>query len=311
MLHNRVIILLKGCQSMNILVTGGTGFVGQFLSDTLIQNGHHVYILTRSPGAYTSDENKTYIDYYVDAQALPSIHAVINLAGDTLFGYWTTSKKKAILHSRLEATERLIQMMNQMTVKPKVLINGSAVGYYGTSTEKMFTEKTTRPGDDFLAKVVVAWEKCAEQAASLGIRTVYTRFGVILGKNHGALPLMSLPIKLFAGGKIGSGEQWIPWIHIDDVVQMIIFSIENEDLEGPINVTAPHPQRNKDFIKVLANVLKRPYWFPTPSPLLKIALGDMSTLITQGQYVLPHKAQAHDYLFKFSTVEAALEDIFS
>lgn len=296
---------------MNILIAGGTGFVGQFLSATLIQNGHHVYIITRSPSKYTSDENKTYIDYHVDAQSLPSIYAVINLAGDTLFGYWTTAKKKAILHSRLEATERLIQMMNQMTVKPKVFINGSAVGYYGTSTEKMFTEKTTQPGNDFLAKVVVAWEKCAQQAASLGIRTVYTRFGVILGKNNGALPLMSLPIKFFAGGKIGSGEQWIPWIHIDDVVQMIIFSIENAEIEGPINVTAPHPQRNKDFNKTLASVLKRPYWFPTPSPLLMVALGDMSTLITRGQYVLPHKAQAHDYLFNFPKLEAALEDIFS
>lgn len=295
---------------MNILIAGGTGFVGRFLSDTLNQNGHHVYIVTRSPEKYTSDEDKTYIDYHVDAHALPPFFAVINLAGDSLFGYWTTSKKKAILHSRIETTERLIQMMKQMSVKPNVLINGSAVGYYGTSKETMFTEKTTRPGDDFLAKVVVAWESCAKQASSLGVRTVYTRFGVILGKDHGALPLMALPIKFFAGGKIGTGEQWIPWIHIDDVVQMIIFSMENEYIEGPINITAPHPKRNKDFSKTLANVLKRPYWFPTPTPLLQVALGEMSTLITKGQYVLPHKAQAHEYLFKFPKLKDALEDIF-
>lgn len=296
---------------MNIVIAGGTGFVGQTLSNALKAKGHHVFIVTRSAHAHKNTDHKTYIDYSYDVNKLPDIYAVINLAGDSLFGYWTKSKKATILTSRIETTDKLIQMMKNMPSKPAVFINGSAVGYYGTSNDITFTEKTTEPGDDFLADVVVQWESCAKQAENLGIRTVLSRFGVILGKDNGALPLMALPVKLFAGGRIGNGEQWIPWVHIEDVVRLIIFSLENIQIEGPINVTAPHPARNKDFIKVLARILKRPYWFPTPAPLLKVALGDMSDLITKGQYVLPKKAETHHFEFTYPQLDDALKNIYT
>lgn len=291
---------------MNILVSGGTGFVGKHLTNRLINKGHHVFIITRTPQAYESTENVTYLHY--DAKLLPRIHAVINLAGDSLFGYWTKRKKERILSSRINTTQTLINLMKQLPEKPQAFISASAVGFYGTSHDVIFTEKTIQPGDDFLAHVVVDWEKTARQAIDADIRTVILRLGVILGE-EGALPLMSLPVKLGVGGKIGSGEQWTSWIHIDDVISLILYSLENHQLEGPINTTAPHPVRNKDLIRTLAYFLKRPYWFPTPASVMRLAMGEMSELITKGQFVLPQKALDNGFTFKYPTLEAALKEI--
>lgn len=295
---------------MNIIISGGTGFVGQHLTKVLNEKGHHVFILTRSPYKHHNTDQKTFIDYEHDPNNLKDIHAIINLAGASLFGYWTQAKKEAILNSRLNTTKKLIHLIKQLPTKPKVFINGSAIGYYGTSNETMFTEKTTQSGNDFLADVAIRWENCAKEVEKMGIRTVYTRFGVILGKESGALPFMAIPVQLFVGGKIGDGEQWLSWIHIDDVTHLITFCMDNEHIEGPINVTAPQPLRNKDFMKVLAKALKRPYWFPTPAALLKVALGEMSMLITKGQYVIPKKAEAHQYSFIFPDLERALTHIY-
>ncbi len=195
--------------------------------------------------------------------------------------------------------------MEQMEHKPEVLISGSAIGFYGTAEDLIFTEATERAGNDFLAEVVEAWERTASQAEQFGVRTVYARFGVILGE-EGALPLMKLPIKLFAGGRIGSGEQWISWVHINDVVDMIRFCLANKQISGPVNVTAPHPARNKDFTNTLARVLRRPDWLPAPILAVRTALGDMSMLITRGQYVLPGKADMHGYEFSYPYLEKAL-----
>lgn len=293
---------------MNVLIAGGTGFVGKHLTEVLKERGHHIYILTRFPDAYNDTVSMTYLNYNDEVEDLPIIHAVINLAGESLFGYWTKNKKESILSSRIEITKKVIVFLKQMKIKPSVFINGSAIGFYGTSEEIIFTEKTKQVGEGFLANVVKKWENTATEAESLGIRTIYMRFGVILGQ-AGALPLMRLPIKLFAGGKIGNGEQWISWIHIKDVVNLIIFGIENEQIEGVLNVTAPYPQRNKEFTKTLAKVLKRPHWFQTPSPLIRVILGEMSELITEGQYVLPQKALDHNFHFKFPHLEEALREI--
>ena len=292
---------------MNILISGGTGFVGKSLTSSLNEDGHHVYILTRSPDNYTNREKITFINYDFPIEELPTLHAVINLAGESLFGYWTKAKKEAILNSRMEATQKLIDLIKKMHRKPDVFISGSAVGFYGTSEDLMFTEATLQPGKDFLAKVVVQWEKTAKQAEEIGVRTVFSRFGIILGK-EGALPMMALPVKMFAGGKIGNGEQWMSWIHVEDAVKLIRFCIDNERISGPVNVTAPHPKRNKDFTKVLAKVLRRPYWVTTPSPFIYTALGEMSLLILKGQYVLPQKAIDHDFQFDYPYLEEALKD---
>lgn len=276
------------------------------MTQRLISRGHHVYILTRTPHVYHNTDNTSYLNYHT--VSLPHIHAVINLAGDSLFGYWTKKKKERILSSRINTTETLIELMKKLPEKPKVFISASAVGFYGTNDQFIFTEETNQPGDDFLANVVVQWEKTARRAIDIGIRTVLLRLGVILGE-EGALPLMSLPVKFGIGGKIGKGEQWTSWIHIDDVVSLILFSLENHQLEGPINATAPHPVRNKDLIKTLAHVLKRPYWLPTPAPAMRLAMGEMSELITKGQYVLPKKAEDHGFKFSYPTLISALKAI--
>ncbi|MEN2768283.1 TIGR01777 family oxidoreductase [Ornithinibacillus xuwenensis] len=294
---------------MNYLLTGGTGFVGMELVNKLTSLGHHCYVLTRSPEKYCNTSLTTYVTFR-DIANLSQIDGVINLAGETLFGYWTKNKKEKILTSRIETTQRIVDLMKQMEQKPNVFVSGSAVGFYGISDDSIFTEETKKPGNDFLAHVVVEWEKTAKQAEELGIRTVYTRFGVILGKDGGALGLMALPTKLFAGGKVGTGEQWMSWVHLEDVVEMILFSLFNDQISGPLNVTAPNPARNKEFNQTLAKSLKRPYWFPTPGPLIRLVTGEMSQLVLKGQYVLPNKALDNGYEFVYPDLEKALQQCF-
>jgi len=275
---------------MNIMMTGGTGFIGSKLVQKLVTEGHHVYVLTRYPKKYQDTEFVSYIRYDFPVRRLPFIHAMVNLAGESLFGYWTERKKTAIILSRIQATEKLIHMLKQTEKMPKVFLSGSAVGYYGVSDEEIFTESTDQPSDDFLGNVTSTWEQTAKIVEDFGIRTVYARFGVVLDQKQGALPLMALPIKLFVGGKIGYGEQWISWIHIDDCINLLYTILTNQAFKGPVNITAPYPRRNIEFTQTLANILQRPAMIKTPAPFLKIALGDMHQLITQGQYVLPQKA---------------------
>lgn len=301
--------LLFGGVFVNILIAGGTGFVGKELTSALQKQGYHIYILTRTPQTYESFENQTYIGYDDPIESLPPFRVVINLAGESLYGYWTKKKKEAIRTSRIETTQTLVNYMEQMAKKPDVFISSSAVGYYGTSEHNIFTEKTTDPGDDFLANVVADWEHTAQQAESLGIRTVYTRFGIILGNDGGALPMMKIPVQLLVGGRIGTGEQWISWIHIQDAINIILFCIQNIRMSGPVNVTAPNPLRNKDFMKILSRSLNRPYWFPTPAPLMRVAMGEMSELITKGQYVLPQYIETFNYQFLYPELMDALKSL--
>jgi hypothetical protein len=299
----------KACtKAMNVLITGGTGFAGKHLIHLLHKKNHHTYVLTRSPGTRTNSAQITYIGYDYPVEKLPKIHAVVNLAGESIFGYWTKKKKEAILTSRIQITRKLIEMVQRMNEMPEVLVNGSAVGFYGISEDVIFTEKTTQSGNDFLAKVAVEWENTARQMEKFGIRTVYARFGVMLG-NGGALPLIRLPVKSFAGGKIGNGQQWMSWVHVEDAVRLLLFCIENDNMKGPVNVTAPNPKRNMDFMKTMADVLHRPYWFTTPSLFIRLATGEMSQLITEGQYVFPQKALDYGFTFQYPTVKAALENI--
>ena len=295
---------------MNILMSGGTGFIGSRLVEKLVDEGNHVYVLTRNPNQYQDTEYVSFISYQFPIKRLPFIHVMINLAGESLFGYWSPKKKEAIITSRVQATEALIRILAQMEKKPEVFMTASAIGYYGISEETIFTEATTDYGNDFLANVAATWERTAKAAEDFGIRTVYTRFGVVLDKQKGALPLMTLPINLFVGGKIGNGNQWISWIHIDDCIQLLLHCLYNKKIRGPINITAPHPKRNKEFIQILASIRKRPSFVYTPNFLLKIVLGDMHQLITKGQYVLPQKALDHQFTFKFDHLEEALQNIF-
>ncbi|MFG6120706.1 TIGR01777 family oxidoreductase [Thalassobacillus sp. B23F22_16] len=300
---------------MKIAVTGGTGFVGQQLTKHLVLEGHEVYVLTRSPEKHKDTTNIKYIGWlkpeYTPESQLDELDAIVNLAGESLnSGRWTEERKRSILESRIKATEGILELVKKLKKKPKVLVNASAVGYYGNSMTEIFTEDTTTPGSGFLANVVTEWEKRASQAADEGVRTVYLRFGIILGE-EGALPKMAIPYKVMAGGKVGTGEQWLSWIHIDDVVGLIDFAISNKEAVGPLNATAPHPKRNKDFGKTLGDVLNRPHWLPAPSFAIKTALGDMSTLLLDGQHVIPKKAIAYGYDFKYPELKPALQDIFN
>lgn len=296
---------------MNVLMTGGTGFIGSRFVHKLVSEGHHVYVLTRNFQQYTDTEYVTYISYNYKMNRLPFIHAIVNLAGEPIFGYWTQKKQQRILQSRIKTTEKLIHMMMQMETKPAVFVSGSAIGFYGMSHHKIFTENTTTPGDDFLAKVTEAWENTAQTAEDLGIRTVYTRFGLVLDDIAGSLPLMALPFRLFVGGKIGDGNQWMSWIHIDDCIELLYFVLTESDIAGPVNMTAPYPQRNKEFANTLATMKGKPSLVTTPALLFKLAFGDMHQLITKGQYVLPDKALQHHFLFQYPHLEDALENIFS
>lgn len=295
---------------MKIAIFGGTGLVGKALSSELIRNGHEVIILTRSK--INSSANPQFIQWLNDGdqpeKALEGIDAIVNLAGATINHRWTDEYKQEILESRLRATSEINRIIGKLKLKPEVVINASAVGYYGTSVTAEFSEQSAQ-GNDFLAETVARWETAASAASDSGVRVVLCRFGVILDKKGGALPRMVMPYKLFGGGKIGSGQQWLSWIHIKDVVGGIMFAIENNQLTGPVNFSSPEPVNMDQFGKTLAKVINKPHWMPVPSFLLKLILGEMSILVLEGQRVLPEKLLRAGFVFHFPHLQEALKDI--
>ena len=299
---------------MNIVIAGGSGFIGKKLTALLQAENHQVYILTRSEGKI---KNGVVFVKWLSEDATPEQHlkdidAFINLAGVSLNdGRWTDEQKQKILQSRIETTTECLRIIQALPTKPRVFINSSAVGIYPISKTAIYTEQSLEKADDFLGTVVQAWEQKASDIAALGIRTCYTRLGVVLGNGEGALPMMVLPYKLFAGGTIGNGEQWLSWIHIDDVCRAIAYLLEDESIEGPVNFTSPNPKRMKTFGKIIGYVLKRPHWLPVPSSALKLALGEKSVLILEGQYVLPEKLLASNFKFKYSSLAEALENLLT
>jgi uncharacterized protein (TIGR01777 family) len=300
---------------LKIVIAGGSGFVGQALSDFFLKNGDDVVILTRQPKSTSPQSKLTYIEWLNEgsnpAPLLDGADIYINLAGESInSGRWNEKRKQRILQSRLKATNELLHIIKNLKDKPQVLINASAIGYYGTSDTATFTEESNRTGSDFLAETVKQWEGLANQAESIGVRTVLARFGIILDKKDGALPKMALPYRLFAGGKLGKGNQWVSWIHIEDVIQAISFIIQHRTLNGPVNFISPNPVSMDEFGKTLAKVLHRPHLFPTPAFALKLLLGEMSMLMLEGQRVLPIKLIDHGYNFHFPTIDSALKDIF-
>ncbi|MCM3573523.1 MULTISPECIES: TIGR01777 family oxidoreductase [Mesobacillus] len=297
---------------MKVAITGGTGLVGKALSSHLIQEGHQVYILTRNPGESQSS-NPKFIQWLnpgdTPEKELEGIDAIVNLAGATINSKWTDEYKQKIIASRLQATDEVKRIIKMMPKKPSVLVNASAVGYYGTSLSKEYTEQSNK-GNDFLAATVDQWEASAAEVNVMGVRSVFCRFGVILDKTAGALPRMVLPYKFFAGGKIGSGKQWLSWIHIEDVVRGIIFTIENNKINGPVNFTAPCPVKMDQFGETLSRIIKRPHWMPVPSFALKLLLGEMSILVLEGQRAIPEKMLNAGFTFRYPELQDALIEIF-
>jgi uncharacterized protein len=299
---------------MKVVIAGGSGFIGKKLTDLLLAEGHSIVILTRNEKA--SSGKVQYVTWLTDG-ALPEneikiADAFINLAGVSINdGRWSKSHQKEIYDSRMTATDELLRIISLLPEKPSVFINASAIGIYPASVERVYTETSSEIADDFLGKTVRDWENKAKQVEGHSIRSVFMRFGVVLGKEGGALPLMALPYQLFVGGKVGTGEQWVSWVHVNDVVRAIVFALENDQLRGPVNVTSPSPVKMDDFGKAIGSVLHRPHWFPVPSFVMKTVLGQKSALVLEGQQVVPKVLMEHGFEFTFPTLKPALEDLLN
>ncbi|WP_369901174.1 TIGR01777 family oxidoreductase [Bacillus manliponensis] len=299
---------------MKVAITGGTGFIGKALSNFLSKKGWNVYILTRQPYEEHPHPNIHYVQWNVNTKTFPlsAVDVVINLAGESLNNKrWTAKQKEHILISRTHTTKQLIKQLQKLEIKPHTFINASAIGYYGTSEIKSFTEHTEEHGPDFLAHTVKQWEEEASEAASFGVRTIYARFGIVLGKDGGALSKMLLPYQFFIGGTVGSGRQWLSWIHLEDAIRMIHFAMETKEIQGALNITSPNPATMKEFGKTIAQVIHRPHWLPIPSFALQALLGEMSMLVLQGQHVVPNKAVQHGFKHSFPYLKEALQQIIT
>lgn len=297
---------------MKILITGGSGFIGRALSHALKASGHDVLILTR--GLVSSVEGIRFLTWnppmLIKPDIMSNIDAVVNLAGESIFRRrWTEKQKELIQRSRIEVTRAIVESMRDANPRPEVLISASAVGYYGPHGDEYVTEDTP-PGNDFLAGVGRLWEAEALKAEEFGVRVVLIRLGIVLERDGGALPKMALPFKFFLGGRIGSGRQWLSWIHRDDVLSIIKYLLENRAISGAVNVVAPNPVRNKEFSSAMGNVLRRASWFSVPGFLIRIALGEFADLILQGQRVIPEKLLKAGYQFKYPEINEALKAIF-
>lgn len=300
---------------MNILITGGTGFIGTPLTRELRRSGHNVIVTTRrktaahvgaiheSPLLWTPPD-------LIPRDVISTFDAIINLAGEPIASQrWSKERKKRILSSRINTTRALVESIKNTNARPKVLVSASAVGYYGAHGDEFITEDTP-PADDFLAGVCKQWEAEAYKALDLGTRVVTVRIGGVLEADGGALPQMALPFKLFLGGPIGSGRQWFSWIHRDDIIGIIKFALENETISGPVNLTAPNPVTNKEFSRALGKVLHRPSFVAMPGFVVRLTLGELGAVLLTGQRVLPDKALKAGYEFKYSDAGEALKAIY-
>ncbi len=297
-----------------VIVTGATGFIGKRIIKELISRGDEVTIFTRSvenakqkiTSAYDYVEwNPDLNDWY---HKLEDKNAVIHLAGENVMAKrWNVEHKKNILSSRVEGTRSLVNAIGHLKNKPEVFITASAVGYYGNS-EKSVNENS-EPGKDFLAEVVNAWEKEASKVELCGVRRVSIRTGIVLDANEGALVPMINQFKFFVGGSIGSGEQWFPWIHIEDVVGIFLFAMDNQNVSGALNASSPNPLCMNEFCKTLGEIMHRPSIFKVPAFIIKILFGEAADVLLNGAQVIPERTIKAGYKFKFETAEEALKNL--
>jgi len=295
----------------NILITGGTGFIGGYLSDELLKDGHFLTIITRSPEKYksVSSKNQKFITMDQVADRMPDMDIVINLAGESIFGQrWTDEVKNRIYESRINITRSLVEAMGATEEKPELFISASAVGIYGDSGDELLDEESSF-GSDFLATVCVDWEEESKKAESLGVRVANPRIGIVLEKGGGVIEQMSTPFKLFVGGPVGSGDQYVPWVHMKDLCNAILFPINDENFSGPYNACSPNPATMNELAKALGRVMNRPSVFKVPEFLLNIALGEAAEPILASLRVQPKVLQKTDFKFEFEDLETALGDI--
>ncbi|MDX2271276.1 MAG: TIGR01777 family oxidoreductase [Cyanobacteriota bacterium] len=305
---------------MRIAVTGGSGFVGRQLVKSLLAEHHQVQVFTRNPPAAAqvlgTHPQMSLIAYdplkpLTWSAHLEGIEAVVNLAGEPLAGTrWTPAKKAEIRRSRVEGTRCLVDALGSLQQKPAVMISSSAIGYYGSQQDDRERTESDPPAQDFLGQLSQDWESAAQRVQAFGIRLVILRTGIVLGPDGGALALMVTPFQLFIGGPIGSGQQWLSWIHRDDLVALIKFSLTHPEVAGVLNGTAPHPVQMKDFCQVLGQVIGRPSWIPVPALALEVLLGEAAQVVLTGQRVLPSRAAAAGFTFCYPDLPLALRNIF-
>jgi len=301
---------------MQIVITGGTGLIGNAVAHEMGGAGHEVVILSRDlakvkglpPNTRAVQwDGKTGAGW---SSLLDGDTAIVHLAGESIAaGRWTESRKRRIRESRVESGRAVLEAIRQAKEKPRTLLQGSAVGFYGPSGDEVVTEGHA-PGTDFLADVCVDWEASTAGAEALGVRRALLRTGIVLSRDGGALPKMSLPFKLGAGGPLGGGRQWLPWIHLADEVGAIRFLLERDDARGPFNLSAPQPLTNRDFSRALGKALHRPSLAPAPGFALRLVLGEMADMLLNGQRAVPQRLLEMGYSFRFPEAVQALRNLF-
>lgn len=299
---------------MRVLVTGGSGFVGQRLCQQLIEQGHEVQVVSRRPH-HVRDRLPSGCDIRDSAQAFVESppDALVNLAGESIAGKrWSDEQKATLIDSRVGATQQLVALCEQLKANgqplPGVMVSGSAMGYYGDQGKRVVTEETP-PNEEFAHRLCQQWEAAAQPIEAMGVRLAIVRIGLVLEAGGGSLQKMLPPFKMGVGGRFGSGEQFMPWIHREDLVAAIIFLIEHESLNGAFNASAPHPVTNATFTKTLAKQLNRPAIFPVPAFVLKAGLGEMSRLLLTGADIRPARLEEAGFTFQYPTLDKALKAI--
>ncbi|MDA2938609.1 TIGR01777 family oxidoreductase [Acidobacteria bacterium AH-259-A15] len=301
---------------MRIAVTGATGLIGSALCQSLIQDNHEVLVLARNPEKARQNLSTAEVITWEATsgpppeQSMDGLDAVVHLAGEAIAeGRWTAGRKRAIRESRVTGTRNLVQAILRSKNPPKVLLSGSAIGYYGPRGDQL-VEETSSPGKDFLAEICRQWESEAMRATESGVRVVLLRTGLVLSTEGGALPRILPPFRMFVGGPLGSGKQWMSWIHIQDEIEAIRYAVTKDEIEGPINLVEPNPVTNREFSRELGRVLGRPAFFRVPGFALRLLFGEMAeSLLLQGQRVLSKKLQQAGYKFRFPQLNGALLDL--
>ncbi len=301
---------------MTIVIAGGTGFLGRALTERLVRDKHQVVILSRGDGAPRAQEGVRVVAWTPNGDAGPwaaeidGADAVVNLAGAGIADRrWTKARKQLLYDSRIDSTRSLVAAVRAARVKPRVFIQAGGVGIYGAHANGATFDESSGSGSDFLAQLCVAWEEAARPIAADGGRLVVMRNAVVLARGGGALARMLPAFQFFAGGRIASGRQYMPWIHLDDWVGMTIWAIENPAVSGPINAAAPNPVTNADFSRALGRALHRPAWAPVPAFVLNLIFGEMATdCLILGQRVVPRRATELGYRFRFERIDEALAD---
>ncbi|HUF42777.1 MAG TPA: TIGR01777 family oxidoreductase [Verrucomicrobiae bacterium] len=299
---------------MKLVMTGATGLIGSVLADRLWNQNHSLVLLSRRPPAEVNVAKKEWFGWQPGVGGLwensvDGADGIINLAGEPIAANrWTHAQKEKLRRSRIDGTRSLVEAVAKAKIRPKFLINASAVGYYGPRGDGVLNEGS-KPGTGFLADLCVEWEEEASKAEALGVRVVLVRTGIVLAKGKGALAKMVPPFKMFVGGPLGSGDQWMSWIHIDDEVGLIQFLLENQNARGPFNATAANPVTMAEFSKALGEVLNRPSWASVPPSVLALMLGEMADMLLTGQRALPEAATKLGYKFKYGKITDALRSL--